>query len=435
MLEAIKLYFLPCFINAITVVYLSKKILNISLDIKKIKFYIIILITTLVFIFNYIYVDKSVRFINSTIMTVIFLYFLFNTDLNNIIIATIFEQIIMFISEIIFSLIVLLISQSTSFLFELDYGILISNLSICLISILFINMKPVYLGIVNIINIMNKIINYNKYIIALIFISSINFLLFLLYMNYDNGFTIFLSVLLILFYTFVVYMLLIERNKNYIYLEKNKLLISNLNEYEKMLDYQRVNNHENKNQLLVIKSMIEKKDKNTIDYINEIIKDKREDNDILYTKTKRIPSGGLQGLIYQKMLLIQEKGINIVLDVSTKVRKVDLLNISPKMNYDICRIVGIILDNAIEETEKINKKDKEILISMYIDDYFNIEISNHFVGDIEIDKIFNKGYTTKGNGHGYGLSLLKQIVSENKNIINETKIINNVFTQIIKIKM
>ena len=181
--------------------------------------------------------------------------------------------------------------------------------------------------------------------------------------------------------------------------------------------------------------MIEKKDKNMIDYINEIIKDKREDNDILYTKTKRIPSGGLQGLIYQKMLLIQEKGINIVLDVSTKVRKVDLLNISPKMNYDICRIVGIILDNAIEETEKINKKDKEILISMYIDDYFNIEISNHFVGDIEIDKIFNKGYTTKGNGHGYGLSLLKQIVSENKNIINETKIINNVFTQIIKIKM
>ena len=435
MLEAIKLYFLPCFINAITVVYLSKKILNISLDIKKIKFYIIILITTLVFIFNYIYVDKSVRFINSTIMTVIFLYFLFNTDLNNIIIATIFEQIIMFISEIIFSLIVLLISQSTSFLFELDYGILISNLSICLISILFINMKPVYLGIVNIINIMNKIINYNKYIIALIFISSINFLLFLLYMNYDNGFTIFLSVLLILFYTFVVYMLLIERNKNYIYLEKNKLLISNLNEYEKMLFNKRVNNHENKNQLLVIKSMIEKKDKNTIDYINEIIKDKREDNDILYTKTKRIPSGGLQGLIYQKMLLIQEKGINIVLDVSTKVRKVDLLNISPKMNYDICRIVGIILDNAIEETEKINKKDKEILISMYIDDYFNIEISNHFVGDIEIDKIFNKGYTTKGNGHGYGLSLLKQIVSENKNIINETKIINNVFTQIIKIKM
>ena len=202
-----------------------------------------------------------------------------------------------------------------------------------------------------------------------------------------------------------------------------------------MLDYQRVNNHENKNQLLVIKSMIEKKDKKLMDYINEIIKEKREDNEIVYNMAKRIPSGGLQGLIYQKMLLMQEKNIEISLDINNKVRKIDFEKLSAKMNYDICRIVGIIIDNAIEETVKFDKKEREIIISMYIDDDFIIEVSNRIKDDIDLNKIYEKGYTSKKKGHGYGLSLLKKIVDENEQIRNEVKIVNNIFTQIVKIKM
>ena len=112
----------------------------------------------------------------------------------------------------------------------------------------------------------------------------------------------------------------------------------------------------------------------------------------------------------------------------------DFSTIPSKMNYDICRIIGIILDNAIEATIKLNEENKEILISMYIDEYFIIEISNRFIGEIDINKIFNKGYTTKEKGHGYGLNLLRKIVNENDNIINEVKVTNNIFTQIIKIK-
>ena len=202
-----------------------------------------------------------------------------------------------------------------------------------------------------------------------------------------------------------------------------------------MLDYQRINNHEDKNQLLVIKSMVEKKNEKLIEYINEIIKEKREDNEILFSKTKRIPSGGLQGLIYQKMLLMQDNNIEVILDVSKNIRKIDFSNISSKMNYDICRIVGVILDNAIEETIKFNKNEREIVISMYVyDEYFYIEVSNRIKENIDINKIYDKSYTTKENGHGYGLSLLNKIVSENDKIINNIRIMNNIFTQIVKIK-
>ena len=97
--------------------------------------------------------------------------------------------------------------------------------------------------------------------------------------------------------------------------------------------------------------------------------------------------------------------------------------------------MGIILDNAIEETIKFNRKEREIVISMYIDELFVIEVSNRIKDNIELDKIYDKGYTSKEKGHGYGLSLLKKIIDKNDNVINELKITNDIFTQIIKIKM
>lgn len=225
-----------------------------------------------------------------------------------------------------------------------------------------------------------------------------------------------------------------EKNENIKFKEENKNLLDNLNEYEKMLDYQRVANHENKNQLLVIKSMINKNNKKLHGYIDEVIKEKREDNETLYTKAKRIPSGGLQGLIYQKMLHMQEESINIDLNVSTEIRKINFSSLNTKTNYDICRIVGIIIDNAVDETLKI--EDREISISMYKEDNeFIIEVSNKCKDLPDLDKIDNKGYTTKEKGHGYGLSLLKDICDNNKDIVNERKIVGNIFQQIIKIKM
>jgi len=201
-----------------------------------------------------------------------------------------------------------------------------------------------------------------------------------------------------------------------------------------MLDYQRVNNHENKNQLLVIRSMISKNNKKALEYLDEIITEKRKDDEGLYTYAKIIPEGGLQGLVYQKMLKMKENNITVNLNVDKKIRKVNFDNLSSKTNYDLCRIVGVILDNAIEEVVKL--KEKEIVISMYKDEIsFVIEVSNKCKTIPDLSKLDEKGYTTKTKGHGYGLSLLKEIIENNKQFINERSLNKDIFTQIIKIKM
>ena len=180
--------------------------------------------------------------------------------------------------------------------------------------------------------------------------------------------------------------------------------------------------------------MIKKKDKDVIKYIDTIVKDEKEDDEALYTKVKNIPSGGLQGIIYQKMLSMKDNKIKFSLDVSYDVRKINLDNLSMDDNYKLCKIIGVFLDNAIDESLKID--DKRIMISLYVDDnMLIIDVSNRFSGEIDLDKIDQKGYTTKGDRHGYGLSLVKEIVSESDMFINERKINKDVFKQIVKIKL
>ena len=426
-------YFISCVISAVTAIYIIKRLLKVKINYKSYKIYACFVSLVFLMLANYSYINGYLSFfVNTFYLIVIMIYLFNNVKVNNVIIVTIIEQLILFLSELIFSIfIIVLIKNNNSFLIDIR-GSLIANIIICSIALLLINIKIVYIISLKIFDLMAK---YNKYFLSILVVATLNILLYSIYNNISNYLVVCANIFFISVYSYIAYLFLYEKNRNNVYMEENKLLIKNLNEYEKMLDYQRVNNHENKNQLLVIKSMIEKNDKKLMEYVNEIIKEKREDNEIIYNKAKRIPSGGLQGLIYQKMLLMQEKNIEIILDIDNQVRKIDFGKLSSKMNYDICRIAGIIIDNAIEETVKFNKKEREIIISMYVDDEFVIEISNRFKNDLDLNKIYEKGYTSKSKGHGYGLSLLKKIVDENEKITNDIKIVNNIFTQIIKIKM
>ena len=56
-----------------------------------------------------------------------------------------------------------------------------------------------------------------------------------------------------------------ETKKRYSGVEKSLI------EYEDMIDKYRVNNHENKNQLLLIQNMIKHKDKNVSEYIDNLV--------------------------------------------------------------------------------------------------------------------------------------------------------------------
>lgn len=203
-------------------------------------------------------------------------------------------------------------------------------------------------------------------------------------------------------------------------------LIIRCDDFRNSVSNYRIINHENKNKLLVIKSMISSNDMGVNDYINEIL-----DENVGLDNSW---DGYLQNLtlskdfINYKLTKMKKLGANIEFYVSDKVSNVNLGIISSKKKNDIYTILGVILDNMIEALESVDLKLVSILI--YLDNNKICgEFANSFKGNVGIERIFDKGYTTKGDGHGYGLYVVKEIIKRNSNLELETKVIDDFFVQ------
>ena len=181
--------------------------------------------------------------------------------------------------------------------------------------------------------------------------------------------------------------------------------------------------------------MVDNDTKQIKDYVKALLRNELKDDEKLMNEVIVIPPGGLRGLIYSKLLTIKSKNIKHNLYVSKNVKTVDLINILDVSTIiDTCQIIGVYIDNAIDEASKT--KDSFIKIDIYTEKkHLFISVSNSFISNIEIEKIDNIGYTTKGEGHGYGLSLTKSLIEKDLRLSNQKKINGNVFTQILKIKM
>lgn len=276
----------------------------------------------------------------------------------------------------------------------------------------------------------------SNYIFLIIILSVLLFSIsvYICLFNYNIGIILGTLFIMITVYTVIVISTINEFNQKNKIQSEYDILLKNLNEYENLLDLQRVTNHENKNQLLVIKGMVDKGESNTSEYINSIIDTQYKDNDAIIYKTNRIPSGGLRGLIYYKILTMKEKKINSNLDVDRSLNELDFDNIPIKTNQELCKIVGVFLDNAIQAVSELQKREIDIYLK-YENDELYIKVSNNYSGVIELDKIDNSGYTTKGKGHGYGLSLVKGIIRENDCFKNDREIHGKMFSQIIRLKI
>ena len=177
-------------------------------------------------------------------------------------------------------------------------------------------------------------------------------------------------------------------------------------------------------------------DKDTVvKYIDKLVDNKIKDNDKIMKKTAKIPKGGLKATIYSKLCLMDKLKIKYNLNISREIRTTDLINLDEDLVLKICKILGVFLDNAIETVKELKKK--EVSIEMYtIDNDLCIDITNIFKGKLEIEKLSDAKYTTKGEGHGYGLTLVNKILKEEtERLENEKSINRDTFTQTLKIKM
>lgn len=135
----------------------------------------------------------------------------------------------------------------------------------------------------------------------------------------------------------------------------------------------------------------------------------------------------VKGLFLEKMKKMQEKEIHWELEVlnpfeETRVRITDL-----------CRCLGILLDNAMEEVTGKGDGQIHIMISSQ-SGYTTLRVKNTLYSAVDFHRLGTLGYSTKGENRGIGLNSYKKILEKYEKILSLTTIQDGYFIQELKIQ-
>lgn len=148
------------------------------------------------------------------------------------------------------------------------------------------------------------------------------------------------------------------------------------------------------------------------EYFYEVKKDCKITNNLSIINPRIINNPGIYSLLNNKYFKATNLGINFEFEYFLDLNKVDV-NL-----YQLSRMLGILIDNAIEEAEKC--EEKIIKVSFIRENRNNravITIQNTYSNkDVDIEKIFNKGESGKANHSGIGLWEVRKYVKKSKNL-------------------
>ena len=224
-----------------------------------------------------------------------------------------------------------------------------------------------------------------------------------------------------------------EKNESERVTKKYTDLAKYAKQNEKLIEQYRLERHENKNQLIIIKNLIGQNDKKALEYVDNLlnIKGKKIKNSWL-SDLQYITIPGVKGFLNYKIQEMIDCKINVTLDVSKECGKFETKEMNIRDEDNIYNLIGIYLDNAKEAA--VDSKEKEVYICIYLENKnLIIEIINSFNGEIDLEKI-EQGISTKGNGHGFGLRIAKNIVNNNELYTSTYNVKDNYFIQKLSIK-
>ena len=403
---------------------------------KKIAITIIIIIAYSIG-YNFIYynVGNSMRgIINFAINTLIF-KFLFNFKLFKAIFVSFLHSILLLASEMLCLIILFFFTNiSNGYIYNIMAGGIIGNVLVCTVFIfLAIALrKPLKKLLSSRVTQNTRIITY---IILTICCIAFFFFFAITGMNNSNTKSFFIGSFAIIVFITILFSFIKQNIKNERLTKEYDNLIDFVKEYEMIIENQRIDRHENKNTLVNIKSkLIDKSKRNDIiEYIDSILKEKTTFSKEKYAKLGYLPSNGLKGLFYYKIDHAENMGIKVSISIPKDVSKSLLYDLKGNDYKELCKIIGVYLDNAIEAS--IISDDKNIGIEIYNrQDYVSVIISNSYCGEIDEVSINKTGYSTKGSGRGYGLSLVNKIIKSNPIFENETNVTPKLYIQKLTIK-
>ena len=422
--------FLSSWLLCFSIVYMWNYLTKRSFQLTNYKLYAL---TTLLYLAGIVGNNMVVIYLKFLLITTLFavIYKLFyKSNVQESIITVIFVQLVITISEFIGVFVIGVIFQYDleKFMNEI-FGAAFFNIITIILSILIVKI-PIVLKIYNyILDFTKHIKRYQTVLITLILAITISILMSINYFNLDYITTLIINFTFLLIYTGICIAIMKEKNENEIYRisyeEQQKALQDNV----LLLDQECMKNHENVNQLYTIEGLARNNDtKGILEYIGVVIKEKKQEDNTLTRRIKRIPLATIQGLIYPKLGIMKDNNIDFQVVLARNIKEFDFTKVDMKTNMELCKILGVLIDNAIDEVTKL--KDRKIKLELFCKNGdLHIDVSNNY-GKL-LDNMDEVGVTSKEGLHGYGLGIIAQITKQNPKLQNQKNINANRFHQIV----
>lgn len=421
--------FLNCLITSILGFYIIKKIIGSSIKMHNHKTIILLclgsIITTYVQNINYMGLHTLIIFV----MNIIIYKEIFGISINDSIVATVLLHIIIFVIDVsISSLLHPILTVAKIRTDGMVY--LIVNSIICILSIFLFKFKIINQKLHQFYQNINQEHKISNILFFLLIIVLICVLVYNLYKNMGlkNDYIMNLGIIFILL---LMTSLFINNKNEYTRLSNEyDSLFTYIQNFEDWIEKEQLNRHEYKNQLAVIRCLTkEKKVKNKID---EILEDNINIEDQAVTNLRKLPKGGIKGLMYYKSALAQKQKIHLTTDVSINEKGI-LSKLSEKDIRVLCKLTGIYFDNAIEAAAESRKKN--LTIEVYeLNDKVSFVFSNTFKKHKNMKDRNKKGISSKGEGRGNGLYFASKLIKENAWLEEKQEIIDNYYIQQLSIK-
>lgn len=355
---------------------------------------------------------------------------IFKLNIDDSIIVVGIAMILNLIGDVIVSVLITIIASSNQTIINNNLAPFVNTLIVLMITLLIINNSKVkeklcifYTNIAN----KTKVSTVIFFLLTVIISCILGFHIYKS-LHFDVSYIATLITIGILITLIVIF--INSRNQYNSLVNEYDSLFSYIQNFEDWIEKEQLNRHEYKNQLAVLRCLTkEKKVKNKID---EILEDNINIEDQEVTQLKRLPKGGIKGLMYYKAALAQKNKINLTTDVSIDLNST-LTKLSEKEIKILCKLIGIYFDNAIEAS--IESRKKNLSIEVYeLKDKVSFIFSNTFRKNNMLKDRNRKGVSSKGKGRGNGLYFADKLIKENNWLEQKQEIIDRYYIQEIIIK-
>lgn len=370
-----------------------------------------LLIFSLLFLLNNNYNFIISKGIISILLLLTSIKIIFNDNIRKTIICTLIFYLVLAIFDFIFSFVFYWLNEITvtdisqEYLIVGSFSLLLTFMSAMVCKIKFIK------------EICNKIIELSKtsYANMAIIFLTIFFIIILstklsLEYNFQKYFldTLLLSIFLFFFVFALVKNFLAQKEKS-----EKEILLEFISKYEKIIDENRENKHEMLNNLIILRSFDDRNDPEYDKVLDGLIVRYGKNSGETIRNISKLPKG-LKGILYYKMNDMRQKHINLTFSISQRVSS-PLEKLETEEYAILSKIVGIIMDNALEAALK--SKDKSVFIEVYEQNgIVNMVIENSCESLVNVDEIKKKNFSTNGTGRGLGLYIADLLLKKSKHI-------------------